>query len=80
MVLHALLLDIDCITGNTSDSVSVKVLNTTPSYDTMEHSSTDTMFIASVILILGSHGFIGYMCVSFCEGECHSIAMVLYGR
>ena len=71
--------DTDCITGNTSDSltVSVKVLNTTPSHDTMEHSSTDTMFIASVIFRAAS--LITCMCVSFCEGECHSVAMV-YGR
>ena len=48
--------DTDCITGNTSDSISVKVLNTRPSHDhdTMEHVLNDSMLIASVIFLVAS--------------------------
>ena len=45
--------DTDCITGNTSDLISVKILNTGPSH-TMEHSSTDIMLIGSVIFLVAS--------------------------
>ena len=48
--------DTHCIMGNTSDSISVKVLNTRPSHDhdTMEHVSNVSMLIASVIFLVAS--------------------------
>ena len=44
----------DCATGISSDSISIKVLNTRSSHDTVEHSSTDSMFIASIIFLVAS--------------------------
>ena len=46
--------DTDCTTGISSDLISMKVLNTRSSHNTMEHSSTNTMLIASIIFLVVS--------------------------
>ena len=45
--------DADCTTGNSSDSIGVKILNTRPS-KMIGDSSIDTMFIASIIFLAAS--------------------------
>ena len=61
MVAHVLLLyrlwsalKIQTTTGISSDLISIKVLNTRSSHNTMEHLSTDTMLIASIIFLVVS--------------------------
>ena len=47
--------DTDCTIGNSSDSISIKILNTKPSHNiTIGDLSTDTALIASIVFLVAS--------------------------